>query len=306
MVCGRTVALLKAGAAARVPLPPERRSEVVAAAIPADQLLAIRYAWARCQKGVVEAVLPARPIEKGRPGPGLLAHVVSSKYADHLPLYRLQQIFERHGVQITRRTLSEWNGAVADLLEPIVRVMHREQVCRSPWIECDDTTLDVQDPSRAPEIRTGHLWVYRGELGEVVYDFTWSRNRDGPLKMLAHYRGYLQVDAAPAYDDVFAQSPGIIEVGCMAHARRYFKEALPTAAVPCAQTLALIKQLYGIERVASDKRLDAPARQRLRQEQALPLLAKLQGYLQDQRAAALPKSPLGAAIGYALRNWVCH
>ena len=120
-----------------------------------------------------------------RPGPGLLAHVVSSKYADHLPLYRLEQIFERHGVQITRRTLSEWNGAVADLLEPIVRTMHREQVCQSPWIQCDDTTLDVQDPSRAPEIRTGHLWVYRGELGEVVYDFTWSCNRDGPLKMLA-------------------------------------------------------------------------------------------------------------------------
>jgi len=87
-----------------------------------------KYACRRCQQGVVQAVLPARPIEKGRPGPGLLAHVVSSKYADHLPLYRLEQIFECHGVQMTRRTLSEWNGAVADLLEPIVRVMHREQV----------------------------------------------------------------------------------------------------------------------------------------------------------------------------------
>ena len=126
----------------------------------------------------------------------------------------------------------------------------------------------------------------------------------GPLKMLAGWRGYLQVDAAPAYDDVFVQSPGIIEVGCMAHARRYFKEALPTAAVPCAQALALIKQLYGIERAASDKRLDAPARQRARQEQARPILERLHAYLQDQRAAALPKSPLGAAIGYALRNWV--
>jgi len=87
-----------------------------------------KYACGRCQQGVVQAVLPARPIEKGRPGSGLLAHVVSSKYADHMPLYRLEQIFERHGVQITRRTLSEWNGAVADLLAPIVRVMHREQV----------------------------------------------------------------------------------------------------------------------------------------------------------------------------------
>jgi hypothetical protein len=89
----------------------------------------------------------------------------------------------------------------------------------------------------------------------------------------------------------------------MAHARRYFKEALPTAAVPCAQALALIKQLYGIERAASDKRLDAPARQGLRQEQARPILERLHAYLQQQRAAALPKSPLGAASGYALRNW---
>jgi hypothetical protein len=253
---------------------------------------------------VVQAVLPARPIEKGRPGPGLLAHVVSSKYADHLPLYRLEQIFERHGVQVTRRTLAEWNGAVADLLAPIVRAMHQEQVRQSPWIQCDDTTLEVQDPSRAPEIRTGHLWVYRGALGEVVYDFTWARNRDGPLKMLANYRGYLQVDAAPAYADVFAQYPEISEVGCWAHARRYFKEALPTAAVPCARTLALIKQLYGIERVASERQLEAPARQRVRQEQARPILAQLQAYLQEQRVAALPKSPLGAAVGYALRNWV--
>ena len=263
-----------------------------------------KYACARCQQGVVQAVLPARPIEKGRPGSGLLAHVVSAKYADHLPLYRLEQIFARHGVQVTRRSLSEWNGAVADLLEPIVRCMHREQVCQSPGIQCDDTTLEVQDPSRAPEIRTGHLWVYRGELGEVVYDFTWSRNRDGPLKMLAGYRGYLQVDAAPAYDDLFAQYAGIIEVGCWAHARRYFKEALPTAALPCAQALALIGQLYRIERAASDTRLDAPARQRLRQEQALPILEKLHAYLQEQQATALPKSPLAAAVGYALRNWL--
>ena len=122
--------------------------------------------------------------------------------------------------------------------------------------------------------------------------------------MLANYRGYLQVDAAPAYDYVFTQSPGIIEVGCWAHARRYFKEALPTAAVACAQALALIKQLYAIERVASDRQLDALARQRVRQDQARPILEKLHAYLQEQQAAALPKSPLGAAIGNALRNWV--
>jgi transposase len=194
-------------------------------------------------------------------------------------------------------------SAIADVCRTFVRAMHREQVCQSPWIQCDDTTLDVQYPSRAPELRTGHLWVYRGAPGELVYDFTWSRNRDGPLKMLAGYRGYLQVDAAPAYDDVFAQYLELIEVGRMAHARRYFKEALATAAVVCAQVLATIGRLYGIERAASEKRLDASARQRSRQEQARPVLEKLRAYLNQQQAAALPKSPLGSAIGYALPIW---
>ena len=214
-------------------------------------------------------------------------------------MYRLEQIFERHGVQITRRTLSEWNGAVADLLTPIVRAMHREQVRRSPWIQCDDTTLDVQDPSRAPEIRTGHLWVYRGELGEVVYDFTWSRNRDGPLKMLANYRGYLRWTRRPLIMTCLRNLPGSSKSAAWRTLARYFKEALPTAAVACAQALALIKQLYGIERVASDRQLDAPARQGLRQEQARPLLERLQAYLLEQRAAALPKR--SARCGYRLR-----
>jgi len=124
----------------------------------------------------------------------------------------------------------------------------------------------------------------------------------GPLKMLANYCGYLQVDAAPAYDDVFTRQPEIVEMGCWAHARRYFKEAMPTAAATCAQVLAIIGQLYGIERAASDKQLDALARQRLRQEQARPILEKLHVYLQEQQATALPKSPLGTAVGYALRN----
>jgi transposase len=262
-----------------------------------------KYACPLCQDGITQAALPARPIEKGRPGVGLLAHVVTSKYADHLPLYRQEQIFARHGIEVTRRTLAEWNGAVAELLAPIVVAMRDEQLLRSPWIQCDDTTLDVQQPEREPAIRQGHMWVYRDEAGDVIYDFTWARNRDGPLRMLGAYRGYLQADAAPAYDDVFAQHPDIIEVGCWAHARRYFKEAVPTAAVPCAQVLVWIKQLYAVEQAASDQHLDADARRRLRQEQARPVLAKLHEYLRALSGTALPKSPLGEAVGYALRNW---
>jgi hypothetical protein len=144
--------------------------------------------------------------------------------------------------------------------------------------------------------------VYRGERGEVVYDFTWSRNRDGPMKMLAGYRGFLQVDAPPAYDDVFAQRPEIIEAGRWALARPYFKEALPTAAVTCVQVLALIGQLYGIEGTATDRRLDACARQRLRQAEARPILETLRVSCRSSRPRRYRRAPLGTAIGYTLRN----
>jgi transposase len=262
-----------------------------------------KFACPSCKDGVVQAILPPRPIEKGRPGAGLLAQVVTAKYADHLPLYRQEQIFARHGVEVTRRTLAEWNGAVADLLAPIVTTMLTEQVRRSAWIQCDDTTLEVQQPGQVPGCRTGHLWVYRGETGEVVYDFTWSRTRDGPTRMLDGYRGFLQVDAAPAYDELFATRPEIQEVGCMAHARRYFKDAASTAVLECAQVLALIGELYAVERVATDQRLAAPERQALRRARACPVLEKLRGYLETLSATALPKSPLGQAVAYMRKNW---
>jgi transposase len=261
-----------------------------------------KLACPRCQDGVAQAPLPARPIEKGRPGPGLLAQVVTGKYADHLPLYRQEQIFARHEVAITRRTLAEWNGAVADLLAPIVTTIWTAQIVPGAWIQTDDTTLDVQQPGAAAGVRQGHLWVYRGELGEVVYDFTWARNRDGPLRRLAAYRGYVQADAAPAYDDVFLRHPELIEVGCWAHARRYFKDAAPSAALPCAQVLAAIGELYGIERAAREG--DTAARQALRQSRARPLLARLKTTLDTLALTALPKSPLGQAVTYARNHWL--
>ena len=263
-----------------------------------------KLACAACQSGVTQAALPARPIEKGRPGPGLLAYVASSKYADHLPLYRLERIFLRHGIEVTRRTLAEWNGAVADLLAPIVVAMRDTQLLKSPWIQCDDTTLDVQDHDRQPAMRQGHMWVYRDEQGDVVYDFTWARNREGPLRMLKDYRGYLQADAAPAYDDVYAQYGAIQEVGCWAHARRYFKEATPTAPVACAQILAWIAELYAMERTATDRGLSADARRDLRQQHARPILERLQLRLNELMLTALPKSPLTDAMRYTLNNWV--
>ena len=261
-----------------------------------------KLACPRCQDGVTQAALPARPIEKGRPGPGLLAQVVTGKYADHLPLYRQEQIFARHAVVISRRTLAEWNGAVADLLAPIVTTIWTAQILPGPWIQTDDTSLDVQQAGTAAGIRQGHLWVYRGDQSEVVYDFTWARNRDGPLRRLGGYRGYVQADAAPAFDDLFLRHPDVIEVACWAHARRYFKEAAASAALPCAQVLALIGELYGIERAARD--VDAATRQARRATQARPILARLKVLLDALALSALPKSPLGQAVTYARNHWI--
>ena len=260
-----------------------------------------KYACPCCQQGVTQAALPARPIDKGRPEPGLLAQVVTAKYADHLPLYRQEQILWRHGVEISRRTLSEWNGAVADLLRPIVRSGMKEQLFSSPWIQCDDTTLAVQTAEGHPQIRTGHMWVYRGMEGEVIYDFTWARNRAGPLAMLQGYRGYLQVDAAPAYDEVFTTyAAQLVEVGCWAHGRRYFKEALPSAPVVAAAIITRLGALYGLEKAA--KAWGAEQRYALRQQQARPILLQLFATFEEVQPTVLPKSPLGEALGYALRN----
>jgi hypothetical protein len=191
---------------------------------------------------------------------------------------------------------------VADLLAPVVDALSR-QVLDSAWVQADDTTVEVQDPSRQPAYRNGHFWVYRGERGDVVYRFTWQRNRDGPLQMLAEYKGYLQVDAAPAYDELFKQRPEIIEVGCWAHCRRYFKEAVVTASIEATQVLAWVGQLYGVERKAREQKLDAAARQELRQQQARPVLGHIRAYLEALGPQLLPKSPLGTATGYALKQW---
>jgi transposase len=259
-----------------------------------------KYACPSCQQGVTQAALPARPIEKGRPEPGVLAHVVTSKYADHLPLYRIEQIFARHGIAVSRGLLAQWNGAVADLLAPLAAAIH-QQILHSRWIQSDDTTVKVQEAERV--YRTGHMWVYRGDRGDQVYDFDWHRNKASPSRVLAGYAGYLQVDAAPAYDDIFAGNEKIIEVGCWAHARRYFKDAELTAPTEAKQSVLWIGELYGLEKRAKENGFSHAQRLELRQQQARPILQRIKVRLDELRAHALPKSPLGEAITYALNQW---
>jgi transposase len=259
-----------------------------------------KYACAACEAGVVTSPLPAQPIDKGRPGPGLLAQVVTAKYADHLPLNRQVDILARHGVDLSRQTLCDWVAAAADLLAPIYEDL-TASVLGSRVIHTDDTTVPVQDPART-QTRDGRLWVYVGdaEPADIVYDYTATRTRAGPLAFLRDFRGYLQADAYAGYDALYATGR-VIEVGCWAHARRYFWEAKATDAPRALTALGFIQTLYRVEAEAKD--LDADARRARRQAEARPVLARFKPWLDDQVGVVLPKSPIGEAVTYARAQW---
>jgi transposase len=259
---------------------------------------------------VVVAAKPAQPIDKGLPGPGLLAHVITSKYSDHLPLHRQEAMLARQGVELARSTLADWMAASAELLRPLYRLMLAE-VLLSRVVQTDETRVPVLDAGRK-QTKSGRLWAFVGDRDHphTVYDYTVTKARDGPAAILADYRGFLQADAANVFDGIYR--PGdIVEVGCWAHARRYFHEARASDPTRAAEALARIRVFYAIEDEARDaiaraklNGVDADAvRLRLRQERTRPKLAEFAAWMDAQAPAVLPKSPLGHAIAYARRQW---
>jgi len=278
--------------------------EFVPASLLVTEHIRFKYACRHCQEQVAVADKPPQPIDKGIPGPGLLAATITGKYGDHLPLYRLEDIFARHGAELSRATMCGWMRQSAELLLPLYELLKR-RVLASRVIHTDDTPVEVLDAS-LPHTRTGRFWVYVGDRRQpyVVYDYTPSRKRDGPAAFLKDYRGYLQADAFGGYDGIYAGSGGkIVEVGCWAHARRKFFEAKETASQAAHEALARIGQLYALERQAQEAELSAEALRTLRQEQALPKLMDFRAWLEELRLDSLPKSPIGTAARYALGNW---
>jgi transposase len=259
-----------------------------------------RYACRACQEHVAIADKPPQPIHKGLPGPGRLAQTITSKYSDHLPLYRLEDIFARHSVALSRATLCGWMASCAELLTPLHDLMVK-RVLLSVVVHTDDTTVPVWDPT-LPQTRTGRFWVYIGDIRNpyVVYDYTPRWTRAGPEDFLKGYRGYLQADAFSGYDRICA-GPGVTEVACWARVRRKFYESRTSAPVLAHAALARIRQLYKIEHDAGA--LTADDRRSLRQRDALPLLNAFEEWLTEQGRRALPKSPIGQAIAYAQSNW---
>jgi transposase len=261
-----------------------------------------KYACKCCQGHVVLAPKPPQPIDKGLPGPGLLAQIVTDKYQDHLPLHRTEQRFERLGAPLPRSTMGDWMAACAKLLKPLWQLL-KEHVLQSKVLHTDDTTVPVRDERRS-EHRYSRLWDYIGDRAHpgVVFDYTVTHARDGPAAFLKGFRGFLQADAYGGYDGIYTGSKGtIIEVGCWAHARNKFADAESTDPERVLAAKAWVRQLYNVEDEA--KTLSSAERLRLRQENSVPVLDSFQKWLVAQKAQVLPKSPIAGAINYMLNQW---
>ena len=260
-----------------------------------------KYACRYCKNGVASPPVPARPIARGIAGPGLIAQVVVSKFGDHLPLYRQEDFFTRHGLHIARSTLCDWVRAAADLLRPLYD-RQKERVLKSSVLWTDDTPITMltggEDGSR-----TARFWTYIAEEHPYsVYDFTENRARDGPAQFLAGFQGYLHADAYGGYDHIYLGSnESILEVACWAHARRKFFDATLSSPRESHQILEWVGQLYDIEDRASE--LSADARRKLRAAESEPVLDRMERYLAELERRALPKSALGKAVAYARNQW---
>lgn len=261
-----------------------------------------KYACSHCRDGVVAPEGPPRALSGCIAGAGLLAQLVVSKFADHLPLYRFEDISTRYGLYLPRSTLCDWVRSVADLLKPLYQ-LQKDLVQTAPVIWTDDTHVKVLGGDK-PGSHKGHFWVYIGPtaLPYDVYDFTENRNRDGPSQFLANFRGFLQADAFSGYDGIYWKSDGqILEVACWAHARRKFYEARSSSPVEASLIIQMILRLYKVEDRA--RPLDDDARRVLRQMESVPILDRLREELNRLSADLLPKSALTKAVTYALNQW---
>ena len=257
-----------------------------------------------CACTVKTAGKPPQPIEKSTAGASLLAQVIVSKVADHVPVHRQAKILRRFGVEIPDQTMCGWMRQCAELLNPLYGRL-KEFVLSSKVVGTDDTPVKVLD-RRLPQTRKGRFWPYLGDRNHVaaVFDYTPTRERAGPERFLKDYRGYLQADAYVAYDSFFTDPErGLVEVACWAHTRRHFHQALDTDSARMGAVLVYIAQLYAVEKRARRCGIEGEALRLLREQASQPVLDQLHEYLLQIRDQVLPKSEAGQAISYALKNW---
>jgi transposase len=255
---------------------------------------------------IVQAPLPSMPVERGKPGAGLLAHILVAKYADHLPLYRQSEIYAREGVDLARSTMADWVGRSASLLEPLVDALARH-VTGGDTLHADDTPVPVLAPG-AGRTRTGRLWVYvrdeRGHGGSVppaaLFRYAPDRKGERPVAHLSGFVGHVHADGYAGFNKLYGNR--IAEVACMAHVRRkFFDIHAANGSAVAREALDRIAALYAVE---DDIRGAPPERRRSeRQTRAGPLLQALRAWLEATLPKLSRKSDLAIAVRYALSRW---
>ena len=274
-----------------------------------------KYACPGCQTGVRVAPMPAQPIPKSLASPSLLAFIAVSKYADALPLYRQAGILERIGVDLSRATLAQWMLRTGELVQPLINLM-REQLLAHDFVQCDESRFQVlKEPDKTAQSQS-YVWVQRGAPDDhplVLYEYDPSRSAEVPKRLFEGFQGVLQTDGYEGYG-ALGREPGIVHVGCWAHARRRFVDALKgvgknrkkgakrTKKQSQAEAgLRFIRKLYEIERSLEDA---TPAKRlRVRQQQSLPVIASLRSWLDGALATVVPRSLTGVALGYLDGQW---
>ncbi len=245
----------------------------------------------------VQVPLPPTPIAKCTIGAGLLAHVIVSKWIDHLPLYRLESILGRLGWEVSRSTLCDQMMACASLLTPFYDLLCR-RVRQSFALHTDDTPLRLLNP-----LRTAYAWVYVGDSSHpyTVFDLSAGRQQEFPARFLSGYKGYIHADGYAGYNPLY--TAGATHVGCWMHARRNFFEAKENDPGRAHEAIARIRLLYEVESAATEKQLQGPALAAYRQEHSGPLLQSFAEWLAKEVPRVLPKSKIGEAFVYASNQW---
>ena len=248
---------------------------------------------------VITASLPGRMMEKCMAGEALVAQILADKYMDHLPLHRLLQRFARVGLIIAQSTINGWVKNALLLLIALYE-LHKQQIVNSGYLNVDETGIRVLDDAKKGTSHKGFYWVYHSqELKASLFDYQPGRGREGPDNLLAKYKGFLQTDGYSAYDKIGAKE-AIVHMGCMAHARRYFIDAVDSDALRAEHALKAFGQLYAIEARIRNEDLQGNDILGLRQNEALPRLQALRQWMTEEYIQVRPASPIGKAIAYTL------
>jgi transposase len=247
--------------------------------------------------------LEPRIIEKGLASDRVVVATVVNKYCDHLPLYRIEAILEREaGLTISRGTLDGWVMTVGESLRPVIEGMRRDLLVAT-YLQADETTVPVQMHDQRGADHQAYLWQYSQPDGETVFDFQLGRGRAGPAKFLKDWNGILQTDGYQSYDSI--GGPGLVRVGCWAHARRKFVDAVKVNPKDADAECMVLRMdgLFLVDRAARQERLDAGQRGQLRREHSLPFLNEIREACWELQPRVLPSSVLGQAVGYTLNQW---